>query len=205
MAPRPTRPLPISDPDEVRSALEGVQERDRRVVELRYGLEDGRQHSRAEIGRLLGISRERVRQLETRALDLLSAHASGSQGQERRAHPARASGPAPSRQSFLRSFILMLLCLSPAHVYELRGRMRELGLPPATYRLLQTLERQGYLRSTWAPGRGAGPNRRVYSLTSRGLDQLQLDAEALAKVGETIELLFADQAVRPPVDADAPA
>src|SRR5688500_544853 len=37
---RSPRPLPITDPAELSSALRDVEERDRRVVELRYGLED---------------------------------------------------------------------------------------------------------------------------------------------------------------------
>ncbi len=57
----------------MRSALEGVADRDRRVIELRYGLGDGVPHSRAEIGKMMGISRERVRQLESQALARLAA------------------------------------------------------------------------------------------------------------------------------------
>ncbi len=64
----PTRPLPITDPDELRAALSGEDERERLVLELRYGLVDGDQHSLARIGRRLGVSAERVRQLEREAL-----------------------------------------------------------------------------------------------------------------------------------------
>ena len=65
------RPLPIDDPDHLRSALKDLPDRDRRIIELRYGLRGARFHSRAEIGRLMGLSRERIRQLEARALDRL--------------------------------------------------------------------------------------------------------------------------------------
>lgn len=206
VASRPPRPLPITDPDEVRSALRDVEARDRRVLELRYGLEGVRPHSRAEIGRLLGISRERVRQLEGRALDRLSAHAGAPPGTAEvpAAHVSQRKdrgAATPSRHSFLRSWTLVLLWLRPAHVYELRARLRELGLPAATYRMLQTLERDGFLHSHWAPGRGAGPNRRVYSLTPRGVEQLRLDARALQNMAETLELLLAGDELRPPTEA----
>lgn len=209
MASRSLRPLPFTDPDEVRSALRDVEDRDRRVVELRYGLEDGRPHSRAEIGRLLGISRERVRQLESRALDRLSAHAGASPGTGGERAPDVSQRTArgatgPSRQSFLRSWTLVLLWLRPAHVYELRARLRELGLPAATYRLLQALERGGFLRSSWTPGRGAGPRRRVYSLTPLGVEQLHKDARALGNMAETLELVLADDEFRPPTEAAEP-
>lgn len=179
----------------MRSALDAMQERDRRVVELRYGLADGRPRSRAEIGQLLGISRERVRQLEGRALDRMRGEHDREQGRPLRSVP---TSPAPSRQTFLRAWTFLLLSLRPDHVYELKARLRELGLPPATYRMLQGLERQGFLRSTWAPGRGAGPNRRVYSLTPLGVEQLRADLPGMRKMAETLELFLAQEEFRTP-------
>jgi DNA-binding PadR family transcriptional regulator len=177
-------------------ALRDVDERDRRVLELRYGLEDGQAHSRAEIGRMLGISRERVRQLESRALDRLSEHAGepppARPGRPDRDGKANGQEAASSRHSFLRSWTLLLLWLRPAHVYELRARLRDLGLPAATYRMLQALEREGYLYSHWAPGRGAGPNRRVYSLTPRGVEQLRADSGPLRHMAETLTRFLDD-------------
>ncbi len=70
----PTRPLPITEPRKLTAALERLDERERRVLELRYGLRGERQHVLAEVGRALGVSRERARQLETRALAKLDAH-----------------------------------------------------------------------------------------------------------------------------------
>ncbi len=69
----PTRPLPITDLDELRAALGDQDERERFVIEMRYGLADGRQHSLAWIGRRLRLSAERVRQLEAQALARLAA------------------------------------------------------------------------------------------------------------------------------------
>ncbi len=57
--------------DEVRTALTTLPPREQQIVSLRYGLEDGEEHSLQEIGRLLNLSRERIRQLEMRALDRL--------------------------------------------------------------------------------------------------------------------------------------
>lgn len=45
--------------------------RDREVIELRFGLKDGRPHSLDEIAQLYGITRERIRQIETRGLNKL--------------------------------------------------------------------------------------------------------------------------------------
>ncbi len=72
--PGPTTPLPITEPLKLAAVLERLDERERRVLELRYGLEGEHQHGLAEVGRVLGVSRERVRQLETRALAKLGAH-----------------------------------------------------------------------------------------------------------------------------------
>ena len=42
-----------------------------RVVRLRFGLDDGEERNRAEVGRLLSVSRERVRQIELEAFERL--------------------------------------------------------------------------------------------------------------------------------------
>ena len=52
----------------VGSALGGLDERDARVLRLYYGLEGEREHTLEEIGDLLGVTRERIRQLRDRAL-----------------------------------------------------------------------------------------------------------------------------------------
>ena len=57
--------------DEVKIALTTLPPREQRIVSLRYGLEDGEEHSLQEIGTLLNLSRERIRQLEARALNRL--------------------------------------------------------------------------------------------------------------------------------------
>ncbi|MCI0383306.1 RNA polymerase sigma factor [Streptomyces sp. CNQ085] len=54
-------------------------ERERRVVQLRYGLVDGRPRTLEEIGRLFGVTRERIRQIESRTLAKLRDHAYADQ------------------------------------------------------------------------------------------------------------------------------
>lgn len=53
---------------ELNLALNELEERERKVLELRYGLKDGQIHTLEEIGNLYGITRERVRQIESKAL-----------------------------------------------------------------------------------------------------------------------------------------
>jgi RNA polymerase primary sigma factor len=52
-------------------ALGELPQRERRVLELRFGLEDDRPKTLREIGEILDLSRERVRQIESRALNRL--------------------------------------------------------------------------------------------------------------------------------------
>jgi RNA polymerase primary sigma factor len=54
-------------------------DRERRVVRMRYGLEDGQQHTLEEVGREFGVTRERVRQIEAKSLAKLrhGRHAEG--------------------------------------------------------------------------------------------------------------------------------
>jgi RNA polymerase primary sigma factor/RNA polymerase nonessential primary-like sigma factor len=57
--------------DEVRTVLETLTEREREVIRLRFGLEDGRQRTLDEIGREFGLSRERIRQIEKGTMNKL--------------------------------------------------------------------------------------------------------------------------------------
>jgi RNA polymerase primary sigma factor len=57
--------------DEIESALNTLPPRDAKVLRLYFGLEGGREHTLEEIGSMLGVTRERVRQLRDRALKRL--------------------------------------------------------------------------------------------------------------------------------------
>jgi RNA polymerase primary sigma factor len=56
---------------QVESALMELNARERQVLRMRFGLEDGRDRTLGEIGEELGVSRERVRQIEAEALTKL--------------------------------------------------------------------------------------------------------------------------------------
>ncbi len=49
-------------------ALRTLPDRDRRIVELRFGLADGQPHTLEEVGREFGVTRERIRQIESNTL-----------------------------------------------------------------------------------------------------------------------------------------
>jgi len=53
---------------QIAEALDKLSERERRIIVLRFGLEDGRFRTLEEVGREFGITRERIRQIEAKAL-----------------------------------------------------------------------------------------------------------------------------------------
>jgi RNA polymerase primary sigma factor len=57
--------------EQVAVALSSLPPRDAKVLQLYFGLNDGREHTLEEIGGMLGVTRERVRQLRDRALKRL--------------------------------------------------------------------------------------------------------------------------------------
>ena len=61
--------------EEVSELLASLTERERQVIGLRYGLEDGSTHTLEEIGGILNVTRERVRQIEARAMEKLRENA----------------------------------------------------------------------------------------------------------------------------------
>ena len=54
-------------------ALDHLNERERRIIDLRYGLADGQRRTLEEVGKVLGMTRERARQIEAEALRRLRA------------------------------------------------------------------------------------------------------------------------------------
>ena len=54
--------------EQVEGVLDTLHDRERRVLQLRFGLEDGRSRTLEEVGREFGVTRERIRQIEAKAL-----------------------------------------------------------------------------------------------------------------------------------------
>ncbi|MBQ9021330.1 MAG: RNA polymerase sigma factor RpoD [Eggerthellaceae bacterium] len=64
--------------EQLTKVLEGLAERERKVISLRFGLEDGHPRTLEEVGREFGVTRERIRQIESKTLAKLR-------------HPSRSS------------------------------------------------------------------------------------------------------------------
>ncbi|HSF81840.1 MAG TPA: sigma-70 family RNA polymerase sigma factor [Anaerolineales bacterium] len=54
--------------ESVKNALAVLSERERQVLELRFGLVDGKDHTLEEVGQYFNVTRERIRQIESKAL-----------------------------------------------------------------------------------------------------------------------------------------
>lgn len=54
--------------EQVQSALTSLSDREREVLELRFGLKDGKDHTLEEVSRYFDVTRERIRQIEAKAL-----------------------------------------------------------------------------------------------------------------------------------------
>lgn len=57
--------------DAIRTVLEELSPKEKRILELRYGLIDGVQHTLEEVGKEFGVTRERIRQIEAKVHDKL--------------------------------------------------------------------------------------------------------------------------------------
>jgi len=60
---------------EIEAALGGLREREREVLRLRFGFVDGRTRTLEEVGEMYGVTRERIRQIEVKALRKLKYYA----------------------------------------------------------------------------------------------------------------------------------
>ena len=54
--------------EQVHNALDQLSRREREVLEMRFGIKDGQAHTLEEVGHAFGVTRERIRQIEAKAL-----------------------------------------------------------------------------------------------------------------------------------------
>lgn len=60
--------------DQIREVLTDLTERERKILSMRFGLEDNIPHTLEEVGKVFGVTRERIRQIEAKALDKIRNH-----------------------------------------------------------------------------------------------------------------------------------
>ncbi len=60
--------------DYVRQAMDGLTPREQKILEMRFGLLDGVSHTLEEVGREFDVTRERIRQIEAKALEKIQAN-----------------------------------------------------------------------------------------------------------------------------------
>lgn len=60
--------------EHVKDMLDALTEREQKILKLRFGLEDGKSHTLEEVGQEFNVTRERIRQIEAKALAKLRKH-----------------------------------------------------------------------------------------------------------------------------------
>jgi RNA polymerase primary sigma factor len=60
--------------DQIREVLTDLTERERKILAMRFGLDDNIPHTLEEVGKVFGVTRERIRQIEAKALDKIRGH-----------------------------------------------------------------------------------------------------------------------------------
>ena len=60
--------------DQIRSVLGELSPKERKILEMRYGLTDGTQHTHERVGEEFGVTRERIRQIEAKVHEKLRQH-----------------------------------------------------------------------------------------------------------------------------------
>ncbi|NTW62314.1 RNA polymerase sigma factor RpoD [Candidatus Saccharibacteria bacterium] len=60
--------------EQVQSVLSTLSDREQKIVKMRFGLENGKNHTLEEVGREFAVTRERIRQIEAKALAKLRKH-----------------------------------------------------------------------------------------------------------------------------------
>ncbi len=60
--------------DQIAEILETLSDKERKILEMRHGLLDGTYHTLEEVGKEFGVTRERIRQIEAKALEKIRQH-----------------------------------------------------------------------------------------------------------------------------------
>jgi RNA polymerase primary sigma factor len=60
--------------DQIREILVDLNERERKILSMRFGLDDNIPHTLEEVGKIFGVTRERIRQIEAKALEKIRQH-----------------------------------------------------------------------------------------------------------------------------------
>ncbi len=60
--------------EQVKDMLSALTDREQKIIKLRFGLEDGKSHTLEEVGQEFSVTRERIRQIEAKALAKLRKH-----------------------------------------------------------------------------------------------------------------------------------
>ncbi|MEK9174797.1 MAG: sigma-70 family RNA polymerase sigma factor [Patescibacteria group bacterium] len=60
--------------DQIRAIINDLSPREQKILQMRFGLEDGATHTLEEVGKEFGVTRERIRQIEAKALDKIRTH-----------------------------------------------------------------------------------------------------------------------------------
>jgi RNA polymerase primary sigma factor len=60
--------------DQMQEILESLSDKERKILEMRHGLLDGTYHTLEEVGKEFGVTRERIRQIEAKALEKIRQH-----------------------------------------------------------------------------------------------------------------------------------
>jgi RNA polymerase primary sigma factor len=60
--------------ERLKEILKDLTDREQRILAMRFGLDDGVTHTLEEVGKEFGVTRERIRQIEAKAIERIREH-----------------------------------------------------------------------------------------------------------------------------------